>query len=84
MSGDNAQQHKCAQSINCRPAHEPAGKIKLDKACCVNGNSRKDNPDAAESVRQNFLRKNKAACTEQRREARGSCLSIPPSTKKEA
>lgn len=37
-SDDNAQQHERAESINCRPAHKPTGEIKLDKACCVNGN----------------------------------------------
>lgn len=39
MSDDNAQQHVCAESINYHPAHKPTGKIKLDKACRVNGNS---------------------------------------------
>lgn len=43
-SGDNAQQHKCAQSIHCHPAHEAAGKIKPDTACCVNGNSMEGQP----------------------------------------
>lgn len=39
MSDDNAQQHICAESTNYHSAHKPTGKIKLDKACRVNGNS---------------------------------------------
>lgn len=40
VSGGNAQQHKCAQSISCHPACEATGKIKPDNSCCVNRNSK--------------------------------------------
>lgn len=72
---------KCAQSINGHPAHQAAGKIKPDKSCCVKGNSMEGQPPCSWI----WQPKLSAACTGQRREARGSSLSIPPSTtKKEA
>lgn len=44
VSDDNTQQHVCAESINYHPAHKPTGKIKPDKARCVNGNSMEGQP----------------------------------------
>jgi len=46
------------------------------------GTAQNDKPDAAGSARQNFLHKNKAACTPHEDRGGGACLSTPQSTRK--